>query len=145
MILPEDRRETMMRAIMTSTNASMKDGIDKMLAGQKLNEKQRSILSGFMERYTQESQDVVIAFLPELLDAMAKAYARQFSMQQLNDLKAFFSTPTGRIYMERSPAIMADPDVAAVQSRMMQMTMGRLPAAMKEMSDEMKQAGLAKE
>ncbi|MEC7932820.1 MAG: hypothetical protein VX218_11100, partial [Pseudomonadota bacterium] len=45
LIMPEDQREAMMRAMMTGVMANMRDGIRQMLAGQKLNDAQRSVIA----------------------------------------------------------------------------------------------------
>jgi hypothetical protein len=50
---------------------------------------------------------------------MARAYARRFDVAQMREIKAFFQTPTGRLYMQQSYTIMADPDVGTWQRTMM--------------------------
>ena len=47
--------------------------------------------------------------------AVENAYARRFTVSQLNEIKAFFLTPTGQIYGEQSQTLMTDPDVVAWQ------------------------------
>ncbi len=143
LIMPEDQREAMMRAMMTGVMANMRDGIRQMLAGQKLNDAQRSVIARFIDEQNKLSQDQAIAALPALLDAMAKAYARQFSTTELNDLKAFFTSASGQAYIRKSPTMMADPDIAAVQRQMMESSMKRLPADMTKMVEELKQAASA--
>ncbi|MDV3458849.1 DUF2059 domain-containing protein [Sphingomonas sp. HF-S4] len=59
------------------------------------------------------------AAMPALIDAMARAYARRFTLEQLAAITAFFETPAGRAFAEQSPTILSDPDILAVQRKMM--------------------------
>lgn len=59
------------------------------------------------------------ASMPETMAAMTKAYARQFSVAELDQMTQFFATPTGRAYLTQLPDVMGDPDVAAVQQKSM--------------------------
>ena len=44
-------------------------------------------------------------FLPQLLDAQAEAYAESFDEHQLNDILAFYQSPTGQVMREKLPEI----------------------------------------
>jgi len=66
--------------------------------------------------------------LPSMVDAIARAYARRFDVAQSREIKAFFATPTGRLYMQQSLTILADPDVAAWQRSMMTSSMRTMQA-----------------
>lgn len=144
LILPEAQRDAMMRGVIQAVNANVQAGLGQMLQGQQLNDAQRKILQDFLERQQKRSQDQIIADMPALMDAMARAYARQFSLAELDDLKTFFASPTGKIYTARSMGMMSDPDVAAVQTRMMQNGMAGMQDDIKAMATEMRKAGNAK-
>ncbi len=59
---------------------------------------------------------------------LARAYARKFSVDQLNELNAFLATPTGSFYAAESFALQADPEV-------MQAVFSALPQMMEGFSD----------
>jgi Uncharacterized protein conserved in bacteria (DUF2059) len=60
-----------------------------------------------------------------LREGLARAYARKFSADQLNELTTFFATPTGSFYASESFALQADPEVMqAVFSALPQMMEG---------------------
>ena len=86
---------------LTGTNADADDAMKRFLA----DEQDRSL--------TQFKSD-----LPLLADAIAKAYSRRFNEIQLSDLKSFFDTPSGRVYVRESMSMMTDPDVMNVQTAM---------------------------
>ena len=69
-------------------------------------------------------------------DGLSKAYAVRFDENQLNDISAFFATPTGGVYAKESMALFSDPQV-------MQASMQALPAMMSgfgDMESSMKEA-----
>lgn len=140
LIFPEGQREAMMRSMLNSMNGSLRAGLSQMLQGQQLTDAQRPILQAFVERQQKRSQEQVIAEMPALIDAIARAYARQFSMTELTDLAAFFKTPSGKAYIAKSMTMMGDPDVAAVQTRLMQNSMTGMQGDMKQLAADMKAA-----
>lgn len=65
-------------------------------------------------------------FEPAVRDGLAVAYAKRFDKQQLMELNAFFSTPTGKAFASDSMMLFMDP---AVMGKMQEFT----PVLMKEM------------
>ena len=55
-------------------------------------------------------------FLPNMREAMAHAYTREFSQAELGDILAFARTASGRHYLQRSTALAGDVDVAAANT-----------------------------
>lgn len=45
---------------------------------------------------------------PEILDAMAPVYARTFSETELRDVIAFYKSPSGKSYLQKGTAVMAE-------------------------------------
>src|SRR3546814_18844746 len=78
--------------------------------------------------------------LPGLFDAMARAYARRFTVAQLGEIETFFRTPTGRIYVTESMNIMSDPDIAAWQRQSISSRMERPTAELERLSRELTEA-----
>ena len=67
---------------------------------------------------------------PGVRDALAHAYARRFTVTQLNDLDRFFATPTGHAYAADSMTLMMSPD-------MMQAMQSFMPRMLKALPDMM--------
>lgn len=59
---------------------------------------------------------------PPVRAAIARIYARRYTLTQLGELEAFFSTPTGSAYAADSLTLMSDPEmVATIQAATMEM------------------------
>jgi hypothetical protein len=54
---------------------------------------------------------------PAMREALADAYARRFTLEQLNDMNRFFATPSGSVYASNSMSIMMDPEVVGRVSK----------------------------
>ncbi|MGG2005340.1 DUF2059 domain-containing protein [Novosphingobium resinovorum] len=50
-------------------------------------------------------------FEPDIRDGLASAYAGRFDAKQLQEMNAFFATPTGKAYAADSYIIMMSPEV----------------------------------
>lgn len=69
---------------------------------------------------------------PNMRDAMAKAYAERFTVKEIGEMHAFFSTPTGRKIMLESYTIASDPAFMQVMMRMSAALAKRMPEIMKK-------------
>lgn len=70
--------------------------------------------------------DLMAEWEPELRNLFARHYAARFTVPQLDEMTTFFSTPTGRQYVEVSMAMAGDP---AFMQNMMTSLMPRMMAA----------------
>jgi hypothetical protein len=87
----------------------------------------RDVFNRFADRQQEIGLADLRAHFPAMFDAMAHAYARRFTIDQMHELEAFFGTPTGQFYMSQANQIMSDPDVAAWQQSIVTRTMARMP------------------
>lgn len=55
---------------------------------------------------------------PGIRSAMTRVYARRYSLTELNELDAFFATPTGSRYAADSITLMNDPEMVAAMAEM---------------------------
>jgi hypothetical protein len=129
-ILPPQTRDSMMEQMLNGAMANVSEGLQRQLASMKVfadEPETRAVLGRFMKR----QQDGTIASLkenfPGMIDAMAKAYARRFTVAEMDETNRFFSTPTGNRYITQSMTIMNDPDVSAWQQSLMAKSMERIP------------------
>lgn len=125
-LIPADRAETMIdqmiRPTMGNLHAAMAQA-PELKAAFARNPKARAALDAFVAAEVARSTAIVKQAMPALRTAMARAYARRFTEAQLNEIAAFFDTPTGRLYAEQAPTIMGDPDIVAAQRAMMTQAM----------------------
>ena len=134
-ILPPESRKDMMAAMMRPMMQNMQSGMQNNPELQKDAEVQK-IMQKFIQRQSDRTLSKLMSQLPEMVTAMSRAYARQFTLQEMADAKAFFSTPSGRAYMEKAGGVMADPDVAKWQQNMMESGMSDLNSDLKSLTDE---------
>jgi hypothetical protein len=59
---------------------------------------------------------VISRHLPRMHDAIATAYAREFSAAELGEIVAFGRTAAGRRYFQQSSRLLSDRDVAAANT-----------------------------
>lgn len=120
--MPADRRDAMVEQMV---RPMMENAREAMFSGQLFESiraddpKLRATIDDFMKQEFEHSIASTKAAMPRLADAMARAYARRFTLDQLQALHTFFETPAGRAYAERAPSLMSDPDILAVQRAMM--------------------------
>jgi hypothetical protein len=108
---PEGRHAMFMRTVDTMT-AQMRVAI---MQGQGLTNMEpglERILNRYFARMRSETEGLVAGLSTPLFAAMARAYARTFTHNELVEIKAFVATPTGQRYLQQSIEMLADPDVA---------------------------------
>lgn len=128
-IMPPATRAQMIEAMLapmlaTVSQTAAKDPRLAKLLGDK--PEAAAAFTRFMERQNARTVSNLRNELPAMVEAMSRAYARRFDAAQLKEISAFFATPTGKVYLERSQTIMTDPDVIAWQSRLMGKSMGTI-------------------
>ncbi|WP_353230759.1 DUF2059 domain-containing protein [Novosphingobium sp.] len=72
-----------------------------------------------MHEVEQEARKYLIATMPEMSVAMSRAYARNFTHDELLQILAFGQTPAGTKYLSRASEFMQDPDVQAFMTKLM--------------------------
>jgi len=75
--------------------------------------------------------------IPDMMDGMAHAYAREFSLSELDSIEAFVSTDAGQRYMTRGSSLLADPWVAAANKRLFEAAQPIQETAIGKLRDEL--------
>ncbi|RYY27358.1 MAG: DUF2059 domain-containing protein [Sphingomonadales bacterium] len=139
-IMPPDQVDKMMESITGSSMASLREAFAQDPSMAKMREdnpKAAMAMDRMLERQHRRGLDLVKAGMPGMTEAMARAYARRFTLPQMADLTAFFATPSGQVYLQQAPTVMADPDVSAWMTGLMRQTMEDLPAEMAKLTAEL--------
>ncbi len=137
---PEDQRMVMMRRMQDAILAPMKAN---MQLPPELNDPGlHKILQDYIDNVPETMAPVMAQHMPALFEAMAHAYARNFSLPELEQILAFAHTPAGGKFFSRSSTLLQDPDVAAANGVMMraaqQATMQSLGEMQGKISDYFK-------
>lgn len=112
-VMPPARRGTMIDAMMTSMTANLQQSIGTQ--GELQDPRVKAIFDRYIAKQTDDSKRAFQAALPGMVTAMTRAYARRFTVPQMAEMRAFFATPVGQLYMDQGSTIMSDPDVTAWQ------------------------------
>lgn len=145
LIMPPAQRESMVNDMVLTMMKNLTGGLmqePKMQSVIAEHPKMETIFENFIDRQQTKALAMMQKNLPGMITAMQRAYARQFTVQQLEDITVFFATPTGQVYARNSTNIMADPDVAAWQRNSMQESMAALPAEINLLMAELKAASM---
>ncbi|WP_033075490.1 DUF2059 domain-containing protein [Sphingopyxis sp. MWB1] len=144
-MMPPSQREAMMGQIVGATMSNIMGGFNQQPGLQEAlkNPKVKAVFDRFIARQQQLAVADVKQQLPGLFDAMARAYARRFTVAEMGEVEAFFATPTGQKYAVESVQVMNDPDVAAWQAQSVAKSMERLPAELQRFREELQAAGAA--
>jgi hypothetical protein len=116
-IMPTDQRATIIKRMETALLASMGNtfrlppGVDDPGLSQ--------ILQDYLKSVPTLLEPVMAQHMPGYFEAMARAYARNFTQEELEQVLAFAHTPAGAKYLSRAPALMQDPDVSAAIGEVM--------------------------
>uniref|UniRef100_UPI003A89FB63 DUF2059 domain-containing protein n=2 Tax=Sphingomonas sp. GlSt437 TaxID=3389970 RepID=UPI003A89FB63 len=118
LILPPDQRDAMFRKVIDAMMANMIAGQSKALGLDEIfaeNPEIRDIFGKFAVQTRNEALLDIKQSEPELLKAYANAYARNFTFDELVQIRSFLATEAGKKFATRSTALLADPDVAKWQ------------------------------
>jgi hypothetical protein len=139
LIMPAASRDQMMDQMMAAMMQGMVGAMTQSPQLQAAFEKEpraRAIFEKSLARQQAETLADVKAQMPGMLTAMSRAYARMFSLAELDDMKRFFASPTGMTYVRKAPGIMSDPDVVAWSRTMIDRAVAKAPAQAKALADE---------
>ncbi len=138
-VLPPDTRDAMLDQMVGAMMNNMTSAVvnDPTLAALFDGDPDaKALLTRFVTRQQDASIKLMKESLPEMVTAMARAYARGMSVTELDDTTRFLKTPSGKAYLGKSMTIMVDPDVVAWQQAMMKKAMARMPSEIEALVTE---------
>lgn len=106
---PETREQDMLETSVTMGNqvaASMMTGPIFEEPGV------RAIMDEFVDALPEIMAPLISKHLPAMIKSTAIAYTREFTLEELQDIRAFASTPTGARYFSSTQRVLSDPAVA---------------------------------
>ncbi|MBW8783873.1 MAG: DUF2059 domain-containing protein [Novosphingobium sp.] len=106
---PTGEREAMFGGVIRAMLDQLRANAANQIADAGLRTVVERHIAGLPERLA----PVTDKHIPMLIDAMANAYAREFSLDELKEIRAFAGTPAGKHYLARNTALLADPHVEA--------------------------------
>jgi Uncharacterized protein conserved in bacteria (DUF2059) len=138
-LLPPARRETLITSILAVSTTNITKSMGNNPAFAKAfsdDDRVAPLFRKFLLNQQAELREQLSANMPGMMTAMQNAYARRFSSVQMDEIRAFFASPTGQLYMDQSTRIMGDPDVMAWQQKMIGQQMAKMPEATRALAAE---------
>ena len=126
LMLPAAQRDQMMEGMIRPMMANIHQSMEQVPGFNDAIGKEPKVKEAFVRFLTAQEERSLASLragMPGLVEAMAAAYARRFDLKQIAEIRAFFETPTGRVYMAASYTIMSDPDILAWQRDLMARSM----------------------
>lgn len=80
-----------------------------------------------MQAFAGGMAEIMVKLEPAMRDALARAYAREFSAEELAELDRFFVTPAGAHYAAQSLMIAMGPEMTKATTEMMPEMMSAMP------------------
>ena len=120
--------DTMMAQVRTGAFEAVGDAPDPAV---------QQILDRFQERALRAAERIIAESSPTLFVALARAYVRQFSRDELLEIRAFVATPTGAKYVQRSMDLLSDPDFAQANTAYMARVFAVLQPLQNEFREEL--------
>jgi hypothetical protein len=111
---PVEKRQEMMSRLTDSVMAQVRAAASP--GGEPADPGAQAILKRYFDRVRAEGERLNALAAPDLFRAAARAYARMFTRDELVQIRAFVATPAGAKYVQRSPDLISDPDVARVNT-----------------------------
>jgi hypothetical protein len=120
------------------------------VAAEKLTEEQLKAIQAIIDPQRKEREGGMLALMrpmmvevgklvePPLREGIGRAYARNYSAAQLNEINAFFATPTGKAYANGSFAVQFDPEVLSATMQAMPMMMTKIMGGFGDLDGQMK-------
>ena len=129
MRLMQQQFPAMMDAMLANMETAVPGGRDKARAADPAFDERMRIMTRVMG---EEMGPLMSRMEPSLRTGMARALARRFDPQQLNDFNTFFATPSGKAFGEQFISLFADPEIMGEMMKMMPMMMQEMPRIMKK-------------
>jgi hypothetical protein len=97
----------------------------------------RTIMDRHLNTILTETKVNIAEFSPKLFEAYAKAFARSYTLDELKELRTFFSTSTGSKLLIQQSKMLSDPDVAIANTEYMKKTFALMPKMQKQLSADL--------
>lgn len=96
-----------------------------------------AIVDRFDARFRSLADRALAEHSDAIFDSFARAYSRQFTRDELVQIRAFVATTAGAHYIQRSSDLLSDPDVAAANTAYMRSLFQAIEPLQAEMRTEL--------
>ena len=134
---PRDQRHAMLLRVVDTMMAQVRAATTEA-AGGAADAGIEPILERYVARARGQTERAIADHSAGLFAAYGRAYARQFTRDELAQIRAFVSTPAGQRYVQRSSELLSDPDVAQANTAYMRSVFSTLEPLQAELRRELR-------
>ena len=139
--MPAEQRDQMfgqvIDSMMTNMIAGMMQGDADLAKSLESNTEAAKLLANFVERQKKLALEDLKETGPEMVEAIASAYAKRFSLAELAEVEAFVATPTGARFFQTGTQIFSDPAIAEWQRKLFAKAQAREAAELRRLMEEL--------
>ncbi len=129
---PPDTRMGMFDDVINQLLAQMRTAIPNVDNDPEMAE----VFDRHVERVRATSMEVLSEHIDPLMNAMAIAYADEFTLEELQALHAYVTSPQGHGFLARTAAINAHPAFSAANQAYMQDYLSHMPQLMEQLRED---------
>ncbi len=129
--------KSMLDGMLGSILSGMMDSNEKFRESLETIPAVKPVFARFVERQRTFAMNDIRDNMPALIDAYAHAYARQFSVAELGSIETFMNTDAGRKFVQRSAALINDPDVRDWMRKSSALSQKRMPEELRRLQEEL--------
>jgi hypothetical protein len=135
--LPPATRRAMLASAIETLMAQARTA-SREASGQRFSPAVEAIIDRHLARARAQIDRVLTEASPELFAAMARAYARRFTYDELLQIRAFVATPAGAKFLQSGNDILADPDVARANTAYMSAALAAMRPLQEELMEDLR-------
>lgn len=128
------------------TRAAMFQGVSKQMEAQMLqslegiitDEGALAIVTEWQKGLSVKTDAILERNIPNLMEAWTRAYADIYSEQELRDILAFVSTPSGNTFLQKSNDVLGHPVFSAANQSYMNEIMALIPKEVPDLVQKIK-------
>lgn len=145
-VMPPALREQMIEQTTGAMVASVGNAVmnaPQMVAAFEKEPRARPIFERFMAQQADFTRTMMREMMPGMMTVMARHYARQLTVSQINEAHDFYATPTGQTFALSAATVIADPEYGRLMQATMAKAMQRASTQAKALTDELRALGPA--
>ncbi|QDX26724.1 DUF2059 domain-containing protein [Sphingomonas suaedae] len=140
--MPTEQRDAMFAQMLDAMMANLMSGMMQGNPGlsEVLQEKPAAaaVFADFITRQKTLALEDLKDSAPEMIEAIAGAYAKRFNLAELTEIEAFVRTPTGARFLQSGTQLFSDPGIAAWQAAHFSRAQQRQSSEVRRLLDDLK-------
>lgn len=121
---PQDTRIELFRKVSKQIETQMLESLEGIVT----DDGAITIVTEWQTGMSTKTDEILVRNVPALMEGWVKAYSEIYSEQELRDILAFVSTPSGATFLAKTSEVTVHPDFASTNQGYMNEIMALIPA-----------------